>query len=167
MSAVHLHLLLTHVPVLGTVFGVLLLAYSLWRKQEAIQRVSFGVFVLSGLTAWVVYLTGEGAEEAVESLAGVSHAIVEAHEEAAFFAFVAALVLGGVSLGGLLLARFSKNLARWTALVVLVLGIVRRGLTGWTANLGGQINHPEIRGDATTALPASTQDEEHGSERDD
>lgn len=163
MSTVHLHLLLTHVPVLGTVFGVLLLVYGLWRKQDVIQKVSLGVFVLSGLAAWVVYLTGEGAEEAVESLAGISHAVIEPHEEAAVFALVAALVLGAVSLGVLLLARRRDRLARWAVLATLALGVLTSGLMGWTANLGGQINHPEIR--STTAdVPAAGEEVDRSDE---
>lgn len=166
MSTVHLHLLLTHVPVLGIVFGTVLLAYGLWRKQEVIQRVSLGIFVLSGLATVVVYLTGEGAEDAVESLAGISHAVIEPHEEAAVFALVAALVLAGVSLVGLALARYRDHLARWSVILALVLGVVTSGLMGWTANLGGQINHPEIRNDETTALSVDPDEAEHDEERD-
>lgn len=166
MNAAHLHLLLTHVPVLGAVFGTLLLAYGLWRRQEVLQKASLGVFVLSGLAALAVYLTGEGAEEAVEALGGIPHAVIEAHEEAAVFALVAALILGGLSLGSLLLARYRDRLARWTVILALAMGVITSGVMGWTANLGGRINHPEIRNDATTAPPPASDEAERSNERD-
>ena len=146
MSGAHLHLLLTHVPVVGIVFGLLVLAYAWFSGKNEIARVSLGIFVLSGLAAVAVYLTGEPAEEVVEGLPGVSHALIEQHEEAAVAALIAALVLGAVSLMGLWLSR--RSLPRWLSGATLVLALVVSGIMAWTANLGGQINHPEIRSDA-------------------
>jgi len=45
MSAVHLHLLLDHLPVVGTVLAILLLAYALLRRSPELTRVSLGIFV--------------------------------------------------------------------------------------------------------------------------
>jgi len=47
MNWAHVHLLLNHLPVVGTFFGVLLLLLALLRKSEELKRVSLGVFVLN------------------------------------------------------------------------------------------------------------------------
>lgn len=144
MDAAHIHLLLNHVPVLGTIFGLLLLAYATWRDTEESAKVALAVFVVVGLASLVVYLTGEAAEELVEGLAGFSEPIAERHEEAALIAAVAAGLLGAVALAGLWLYR-RRRVARWFRVLALLLALGVTGLMGWTANLGGQVMHAEIR----------------------
>jgi hypothetical protein len=43
MSAAHFHLALNHIPLLGLLFGTVLLAYGQWRKQEEVQKVSLAL----------------------------------------------------------------------------------------------------------------------------
>lgn len=145
MNEAHLHLLLTHIPVVGILFGLLILAYALLAKKGEARAIALAVFILSGLAAVAVYLTGEAAEEAVEGLPGISEILLERHEEAAVIALVAAVLLGLVSLAILFLSRRGVS-GRLTG-AVLVLALVVGGVMAWTANLGGQINHPEIRAD--------------------
>jgi hypothetical protein len=83
MNPVHLHLLLNHVPVIGTGIMIVLLGYALLRRSTELVRVSLGMFVLLALAGAVVYLTGEPAEGVAEGLPGVSEAIMERHEEVA------------------------------------------------------------------------------------
>lgn len=149
MDAAHLHLLINHVPVLGTIFGLAALAYGLLRKQEAVVRLSLWVFVISGLMAVVAYLSGEGAEDLIENLADVSEAYLEPHEDAGFYALISAIVLGVFAAGSL--AFFRTKLPRLLGMLVLVLALGVSGLMTWTANLGGQIRHPEIRPAASTS----------------
>ena len=40
MDPAHLHLMLNHIPVLGTAFGMALIAWALFRKSEELKRVS-------------------------------------------------------------------------------------------------------------------------------
>lgn len=155
MDPTHIHLMLNHVPVLGVTFGFLLLAYAVFRKNLDLQKVGLFVLVITGLISIAVYLTGEPAEETVENLAGVSKEIIEEHEEAALIAFIGALLLGAVSLGGLLAFRRSNTLARNLVMVSLFGSLIVSGLMMWTANLGGQIRHSEIRS-ATAALNGGT-----------
>lgn len=149
MNTAHWHLLLNHLPVLGPVFGLGLLALGLWRKSEALKRVSLAVFLLAALLAIPAYLTGEPAEDMVERLPGVSKPIIERHEEAAAAGFTAIVVLGVVALGGLIRYRGSRGVAPWFAVVVLVATVATSGLMAWTANLGGQVRHTEVRSRAT------------------
>lgn len=154
MSTVHLHLLLNHVPVIGTVIGLCLLAYAVLRKDEGVARVTLGMFAVLALLAGAVFLTGEPAEEAVEGLAGVSEAIIERHEEAALLSTIALGGLGMLCLGALVSFR-RRPLPRIVPVILLAAGLLPAGAMAWTANLGGQIRHSEIRPGASAGeVPA-------------
>lgn len=167
MTAAQLHLALNHIPVLGTLLGAVLLAYALWRGQETVQNVSLGLLVVVGAVAVAVYLTGEPAEEIVEGAAGVSHDAIEAHEAWGLYAFLASIVTGLGALGALVLEKAREQLARWSVQAVLVLALLTSGVMVYTANLGGKINHPELR-TSTTAVesPGDLESEAHESEVD-
>jgi hypothetical protein len=155
MNAPHLHLLLNHIPVLGTLFGAGLLGFAQWRKNEALRKAALVVFVLGAILTVPVYLTGEPAEDAIMSLPGISETLIDAHEGAAKFAFVGILLLGVASLGTLAGSSRAKLLPSWWSNALLVASLVVAGLMAWTANLGGQVHHPEIRPDFPTDTPAS------------
>ena len=149
MSSVHLHLLLNHIPVLGTAFAMLLLAFAMLKGSDELKKVSLGAFVITALVTIPVYLTGEPAAETVEKLAGVLDA--DRHEKAALIAFIILGALGVVSLAGLLFFRRNRTIPLWFTGFVLVLSLAATGTVGWTANLGGQIRHSEIRDGSATA----------------
>lgn len=163
MDPAHLHLLINHLPVLGTVFGILLLLYGMLAEKHEVTQASLGLFVLVGLGAVVAYLSGEGAEDVVEGLPGVAESIIETHEEAALIALVAAIVLGVAAL--LVLVFLRKQTPRWAVVTTLVLALGTAGVMAWTANLGGQVRHTELRDAAST--PAVQQDATTGAVPDD
>ncbi len=145
--------MLNHVPVFGTIFGLGLLAFASWRNNDAMKKAALGALVIVALVAVPVYLTGEPAEDVVEALPGVSKAVLEQHESAAVAAFSGILALGIGAFAGLLLCRNGKPVPRWVAITMLLASVVVGGLMAWTAGLGGQVRHSEIR--ASTG-PAST-----------
>ena len=100
--------------------------------------------VATSLLSIPTYLTGEPAAEIAESLPEVSEFFMEDHEEAALFALVALELCGALALWGLVGLR-QAEIPRWLAIGVLVGAIVSFGLTTWTAYLGGQIRHTELR----------------------
>jgi uncharacterized membrane protein len=145
MSLVHLHLMLTHLPVLGVLFGTLLLVVGVVRQNDVLRRTALVVFLATGVLAGATYLTGEPAEEAVEHLPGVSKVIIESHEEAALVATLAAAGLAIISAAGLIRYRKGKAIPTGFATIALIVGIAVTAAMAWTANLGGQIRHTEIR----------------------
>lgn len=147
MDTIHLHLLLNHVPVLGTMLALALLLFALPRHNVARARDGLRLLVGLGIVAVVVFLTGGAAEDAVENLPGVSESIIETHEEAALAATIALGVLGVGALVALWRYR-ARALPRWVPLAGFAGTLVVAGLMGWTANLGGQIRHTEIRSGA-------------------
>ena len=152
MSAAHLHLMLNHIPLLGLIFGAVLLAYGTWRGSGDVQKASLGLLAVAGLSAIAVYLTGEPAEEIVEGLAGVSHDAIEAHEAWGWYALLAGIATGGVALGTLTLGWVRGRLGRGAVMLTLALALLSSGMIGYTANLGGQISHPELRSAPSSAV---------------
>lgn len=152
MTAAHFHLALNHVPLFGILIGALLLGYGVWRNHEDVQKVSLGLLAIGGLMAVAVYLTGEPAEEVVEGLAGVSHDAIEAHEQFGLYSLIAGIVTAVASLGALILGAVRQRLVRWTVTLALLLALATAGLIGYTANLGGQVSHPELRGETVTSV---------------
>ncbi|HYR11541.1 MAG TPA: hypothetical protein VEQ60_27410 [Longimicrobium sp.] len=163
MSTVHLHLLLNHVPVIGTIIGLFLLAWAVFRKDQGLARATLALFAVLAVVALVTFLTGEPAEEAVEGLAGVSEGTIERHEEAALLATIALGVVGAASLSALVWFR-RRALPRRVMTLMLALAPVPAAAMAWTANLGGQIRHSELRADAPATVPDVQMAQEDGGE---
>jgi uncharacterized membrane protein len=145
MNWAHVHLMINHFPVVGILGALLLLIYALVRKSDEVRMVSFGLFVLIALITIAVFFTGQGAEDVVKNLPGVTEASIGRHEEMADIALVLMEVLGVMVLAGLFLLRRSGSIPKWLVLIVLVASLITAAVVGLTANLGGQIRHTEIR----------------------
>lgn len=110
MDLLHLHLLLNHFPVIGTIIGIALLLLGFVSKSDALKRASLAVFFVLALLTIVVYLTGEPEEERVEKSPGVSKAFIEEHEDAAMPALIAMEVTGCVAMIGFLYRSVRRGL---------------------------------------------------------
>jgi uncharacterized membrane protein len=148
MNWAHLHLMLNHVPVLGTVFGLGLLVWGMLRRNESVQRAALATFGIAAIVAIPVYLTGEPAESAVEHLAGTTEAAIEAHEEAALISLISLEIVGLIAFAGMVLRKVMA--LRVATRAALVLSLVTAGLMARTANLGGRIRHAEIGASAAS-----------------
>lgn len=153
MSWVHVHLLLNHVPVIGVFGAALVLAVGIVKRSQDVMRLGLGLVVLVAAASIVVYLTGEPAEELVEHLPGVSETALESHEDAAYYATVIMTLIGAAVAAGLLYFRGAAGVPRWFAVWALLLTIASAGVMTWTAGLGGQVRHSELRRDG--AAPAA------------
>lgn len=160
MNEAQLHLLTNHLPVMGSLFTVLLLLWGLIRRSDEVKKVAMGAMVLVAITAVPAYLSGEPAEEVVEELPGVSEAYIEQHEAMGKFALISAIGMGVIALGALVFSR-GKSLGAPLASIMLVANLFVAGVMAYTAHLGGQIRHTEIRSDAT-APPAEQEREQEG-----
>ncbi len=144
MDLTHLHLLITHLPIFGSVLGALVLIYGISAKSDSTKTAAYFLFVVAALGAGVAYLTGESAEETVEHIQGVSENMIEQHEESAVLTLVALLVLGVLSLAGVFAIRKKVALSKTLSFLILLVALIGFGLASRTGYLGGQIRHTEI-----------------------
>ena len=144
MNAPQLHLMLNHLPVVGALFVAAVLAVGLVTRSAAILRLGHAMLLAIAIAMVPVYLSGEPAEESIEHAAGVSERAIEAHESAARVSMIGLEALGLAALAGLVWSRRLAPSRRFTALL-LACAIGLSGVLAWTAHLGGQIRHPEIR----------------------
>ncbi|HET9012130.1 MAG TPA: DUF2231 domain-containing protein, partial [Gemmatimonadaceae bacterium] len=151
MNIAHLHLALNHFPVVGSIIVALLFALALRRRSDELGRAALLLAALVGAVSIAVYFTGEPAEELIERLPGVSEAVTEQHEEAALVATLVVGALGALSAVVLGMHRGHRALSRRTTGAALALALVACGAMGYTAFLGGQVRHTEIRSGATAA----------------
>jgi hypothetical protein len=144
VNFVHLHLLLNHVPTVGTIvaLGLLLLAFA--KRSDELKRASLAVFFAIALVSLPTYMTGYSAQKAIKGHPGVSASLIEQHQSAALLALIFMEATGVVAWFGLWQARKASVPAGWNAPVVLLLAAITVGLMASAANIGGQITHPEI-----------------------
>jgi len=162
MDAAHLHLMLNHLPVLGTIFGLLLVMAGLALKKPDLRSAALVTLVLAGASSWPAFATGHEAEEMVEGQANVSDAAIEAHEEAAEAANIAALLMAVLALAGLVAGAKQAKAAPALTGVVLVAALVVTAAMTRTALLGGPVAHPELRsGAAVPGAGEAAEREEH------
>ena len=166
MSLVHLHLMLNHAPIIGVVFAALLLAIAAWRRSDELIRVALGFLALLGAVTVVVFATGGAAEDAVAKLPTVSRAITERHEDAAVAATVIMTTVGALAVIALVAYR-RRPIPRVVIVSAIAAVVASIGVVGYTANLGGQIRHTEIRAGASAASAAAVADTAESLERGD
>lgn len=146
MNWVHVHLILSHVPVLGCIFGLFLLLFALIRNSRELLIGALWILLISALAGIPTFTSGEHAENRVERLPGVTETIMDQHEETAEFALAVLETLGIFALLALILIHRNRRVPRWMGSLTLVLAVAAAIILGWTANLGGLIRHTEIRG---------------------
>ncbi len=185
METAYLHLVTNHIPIIGVPFALAVLALGLWRKSDDLKAVSFLIFVFLGVATLGVFLLGQGGEDFVEELAGVSHDAIHAHEDMAKVALASTLILGVASLFALIrykgFAIFKRKgvpventpedkttsgkgtqFPYWIAIGVLLSALLTSGILGYTGQLGGKIRHPEFHGGAQTSEDEKNNDQDAG-----
>ena len=145
MDYTHVHLLLNHFPIVGSLIGTVLLLFGLWKNNISIQKISLLIIFIMALLAIPVFLTGEPAEEKVENLPGVMESIIEDHEEASQIAFWFLIAAGVISIISFAMQFLLHSSAKTAVLISLLVSITASGLMMRAGYYGGQIRHTEIR----------------------
>jgi uncharacterized membrane protein len=144
MNQTHIHLIITHLPIFGSLIGLVFLADGIWTRSNQTKIAAYALFIVSSIGAAMAYFTGEGAEEAVENIQGVVEANINSHEEFALFAYISFILLGAASLVGLVLTLRKSSMTRLVAYIILFISLFSFLLVARTGYLGGQIRHTEI-----------------------
>ena len=151
MNLAHLHLIMNHVPTIGSVvaLGLLFLGYA--RRDEHLKHVGLEVLFAIALLTLPVYVSGVAAHQEIRTAKDVSDDAIRVHQDAALIGFTVMEFAGFVAWVALWQWRRNGRAARGVvpaATVLLVLALV---VMGRAANLGGEIRHPEILAGAVAA----------------
>src|SRR5215510_9712736 len=128
MNMAHLHLLLNHFPIIGTIFGLSSYLVALIGKRDDLKRASLSVFFLIALISIPAYETGNAAEAAIKRQPGISEALIVAHQDAALLAFIFVELCGAFAWLGLWQYRRILRQTTWNAAAVLLLSLMTVGL---------------------------------------
>ena len=149
MNDAHLHMVVNHFPIIGTIFGLGILITGIFLKNNVIKNVAYVLFIVSAIFAAISMATGEGAEEMVEDFPNIGKKIIHEHEEMAEKLAIVLYALGLVSIIGLFLNfknHAKASLVSYLAAVVAIVGVFFGKQTGTT---GGEVRHTEIRENTT------------------
>lgn len=145
MNDAHLHLLVNHFPIIGTIFGLGILITGMLLKNNSVKNTAYILFIVAAIFSAFSMGTGEGAEELIEDLPNIGKQIIHEHEE---IAEKFAIIMYATGLFGLLSLYTSiKNhkLAKTISLITLVLALMAAIFAKSVGTTGGEIRHTEIR----------------------
>ena len=126
MNDAHLHLVVNHFPIIGTIFGLGILIAGMVLKNKTTINIAYILFIISAIFGFASMYTGEGAEEMVEDMPSIGDRIIHEHEEMAEKLALILYVLGAISLLGLYLNIKQHSKAKvitYLALTVAVVGV--------------------------------------------
>jgi uncharacterized membrane protein len=151
MNLAHVHLLLNHFPTVGMVVALCVFLTAIAMKSDDLKRTSLGIFFFIALLSLPTFATGTAAQLALEKSPEASKAAIVAHEGAAFIALWFMEFTGALAWLGLWQYRRLARVPQGTLMAVLLLALATFGLMSRAANIGGEIHHPEIIIDPTSA----------------
>lgn len=153
----HVHLLLNHVPTVGTAIALGLLILTLVRKHDALRRVSLELFCLIALITLPAYLSGVGTQLRLEEeMPELSVALMQRHHDAAVLASILMLLTGGFAWLGLWQFRRISRQTNVNLGAVLLLSALTMVMMARAATMGGEIRHPEILLDQSAVMELTT-----------
>jgi uncharacterized membrane protein len=144
MNLAHLHLLLNHWPIIGTLIAFALFGISFFGKNEDLRRAGLIIFSAIALLTIPTFLSGLAAQDWIKH-DSISNALMERHENAALLTFGLILVTGTLSLCGLWQTHRDGRMAKWTTTAILLFATLSVIMVIRTGNTGGDIRHSEVR----------------------
>jgi uncharacterized membrane protein len=146
MNLAHLHLLLNHFPIIGTIVALGLFIVSFIGKNDDLKRSSLIIFAAIALLTLPAFFSGIGAQRAVRKDPLVSTAVIDRHEGAAMLALFFMLITGALALIELWKRRRIVTEKPWSGnlLAILLFSLITAGLMARVGTTGGDIRHPEI-----------------------
>ena len=146
MNFAHLHLLLNHFPIIGTLVGVGLLLISTIGKNQDLRRSGLIILPAMALLAVLAFFSGVGAQGAIRKAPGVSEALIVRHQGAAMLALFFMTITGALCLVALWKSHGTRSVKNWdwSLSAVLIFSVLTAGLMARVGTTGGDIRHPEI-----------------------
>lgn len=145
MNDAHLHLIVNHFPIIGTIFGLGILIAGLFLKNNTVKNTAYVLFVVAAIFAFISMSTGEGAEEMVEDMPNIGKQIIHEHEELAEKLALLLYATSIFSLVALYASLKNHKFSKMASYITLVLALGAAVLGSSVGTSGGEIRHTEIR----------------------
>jgi hypothetical protein len=154
LNLAHIHLLLNHVPTIGSVVVLGLLVVAFIRRDEGLKLVGLEVLFAIALLTLPAYMTGAAAFQKLRGQPGISDTAIRLHQDVALYGFTWMECAGFIGWVALWQARRHGRAARGLVATATAFLIVAFAVMARAANLGGDIRHPELGGAALTIASA-------------
>ncbi|MGN6183552.1 MAG: hypothetical protein ACTHQM_07850 [Thermoanaerobaculia bacterium] len=148
MDPLYAHLFLNHIPVIGGIGALLLLAWGLYRRSIDVTFTALAAYVIVGNGGIASFATGSFATGKIHD--PITQLLIDQHRDASIAALVGLEAAAVVAACGLFVWRSTRRYPMFAAVSTLVLGLAASVLIIRAASLGGPIGHPSLR--ATTAV---------------
>lgn len=145
MNEAHFHLVANHLPIIVPISGLIVFLIGIFTRSEVVKRSAYFLFVVGAISTMPAFVSGEGAEEVVEELGGISHHLIHEHEEKAELFAMLSYGLGLLSLIALWASWKKKQFASILGGVILIYSLVVLYMGKQTGTSGGEIRHTEIQ----------------------
>jgi uncharacterized membrane protein len=145
MNQAHYHLIVNHLPIIAPIIALLVLLGGFIVKSQIVKRTAYFIFIAGSLATIAAMMTGEGAEEAVEHLEGITENSIHAHEEAAELFAALSYILGVAAAFSVWSSLKKKAYADYAGYAIIAYSCVVLYFAQQTGTSGGEIRHPEIR----------------------
>ena len=145
MTAAALHLIVVHLPVVACPLTLLLLLVAHQQRSDLLFKLGYSSIIGCAVAAAVAYYSGPEAYEQLEEILVTHKSWVEQHAVIARAAFVVLIINAVLAIQALLQFAQDEPPARWLRWLIAIFLLAVCYLLAWSAHLGGEIRHTEIR----------------------
>ena len=141
----HLHLMITHLSIFGSILGALVLIYGMITKSYHTKMAALLLFIITSFSSFIVDYTGGAASRTVRGMSEISNAAVKEHHLAAQFGLISLYILGSLSLFAFIYILMKKPArTKFISWIILIVALWSFSVTARTGYLGGKIRHTEL-----------------------
>jgi hypothetical protein len=144
MNAIHLHLIITHFPIICTLVAAGLLISGIALHQQILRKAAYVLFIICAVLAFVASASGEQSEILLQQDIRFSKELIDAHKKFAGTAFVWSVISGVLSIAAWYLEYKNIRWARAITVFIAIVALLNFGLYAWVGYQGGVIRHEEL-----------------------
>ena len=155
MNTIETHAVITHISIVGSLLGLLILLYGLLAKSYYTQMTGYLTLAVASAVAIFAYISGNDLGYNMRGIQYVSQNNLAKHTDFANYSIILIFFLGMLSLLALWLNLKDSSLAKTVSHVVVATAIISFAVVARTGYLGTQIRHFEVRNKTLPEIPAA------------
>ncbi len=152
MTDAHYHLVVNHFPIVGTIFGIGILIAGMLLKSNSVKNVSYVIFIISAIFAFLSLKTGGAAAGVVKGMPDITKEIISEHAKVANNLAYTLYALALLSLVGLYTNIKNHSKAGLFSFLIFIVSLLAVFFAQHVGTSGGEIRHTEIREDYNANL---------------